>query len=159
MDARTAKVMQEAIVDAARAAFAENLILKDFVIDIAGGRRGEAETILKFRITPRHITAPTTSYVGGAMTDQAVKEGFAKPGTPITYRADRKGTVRKGTIIKARQKKYLFRDELEQKEYVINFGACTLDTSRMQTATAHRVVTPDTIGLGRPSDEGDEDEF
>jgi hypothetical protein len=130
MDKRIIKTAQEAVLEAAREAFSKNDALKDFVIDMAGGSFGAVEATLKFRMTPRHITAPTTSYAGGAITDVLVKDGFAKPGTPITYR-DRLRNVRKGTIIKARQKKYLFRDELEQKEYVINFSACSLDESRM----------------------------
>lgn len=82
------------------------------------------------------ITVNDPSFVekivnNGGLNNDLVKMGCAPPGTPILY-TGKNGHLMKGTIVKARTKKYLFTDMIEGKNYIIPFRACQIDMSRIK---------------------------
>lgn len=118
--------IREIIMPGVRAALRNHPEFKDLIIKSGGGRYGTAEYTMKIVFQPQTIAAPQTAEFGQELTDEKVRQGYAQAGTPILYHGGKKGIV-----IKARTKKYAFRDVADGKEYVIPFTACTLDKAAL----------------------------
>ena len=121
--------IREIIMPHVRAALKNHPNFKDLIVKSGGGRFSSAEFCMKILFQPQTIAAPQTAEFGQELTDDKVRQGYAKPGTPILYSGGKKGVV-----IKARTKKYLFRDVESGREYIIGFMACSLDKTALAAA-------------------------
>jgi len=118
------------IMDILEAAQAEGK-LQGYDIKRGSGRFGDAGFDMKINITPQR-TADEVARIASTQTDEVVRRGLARPGTPIIS-----GTQR-GVIVKARRTRYLVNGiggRFDGQQFTTSFGACRLDPT-VTTANA-----------------------
>lgn len=130
MDRNTARVVSDRIQQIIREAATNDPILKDYTISVGGGRFDLTSLRTKLNIVhknPLPVALVTGNIVfnNETISPQLLAAGLAPAGTPIISPSGRRGT-----IIEARRVNYLYVEEETGKQWVCNFGAVWLDTSR-----------------------------
>jgi hypothetical protein len=124
MDRATCRLVRERIMEILKNS--NDPILKNYNIACSGANFGSSDTTLKIVVADKQ--APKNDPLADFGTDKLLSCGLAPAGTPFVYGRNNK----KGTIIKARTKKYLFLDEASNQEMLIDFCACKSDTEKAQ---------------------------